>query len=460
MQVRVSETLGTHAVAASSFNTGDLVLSEDALLRVPEPSSSLTSEMERRYGERAAFLAPIVSIDWSRVDEEVRQAALTLFFVHPLMKRKKGPIVSDSLKVCEDLRSWHEPLKGRWEAEDIVKFLHIVDLNIHRDNEEPTRKDFTGIFVLGSKFSHSCAPNCSWSFSAEGQLQYHAIRPIAPGELFTFSYVGNGMNAITSTLERRRRLAALWFVCQCSRCKGPDLSRQMRCPSCSLPQCLPVFSESGSSWSGERPLRETIVDASSWKCACGWEGPSAQLPVRDEEELGRLIPEAMQGSPEQASQDIRVLWKLRERSARTLGTQHWTWMLASFAWLQKCLVQLQNDTVFEHSEQELRRASTDVASWLAACAPDNTEQRLSALFITTRLAYNLGGGLQLWGYDRAQPLGQVNALDRLAANGWKLVEDGVEGPDELGASWGQATVRNGPATQPPKGAPKFCGMWR
>ena len=56
----------------------------------------------------------------------------------------------------------------------------------------PHNAEFTGIFLLGSKFSHSCAPNASWTFDAAGHLQYRAIRPIAPQEVLTFSYVGNG----------------------------------------------------------------------------------------------------------------------------------------------------------------------------------------------------------------------------------------------------------------------------
>lgn len=60
---------------------------------------------------------------------------------------------------------------------------------LHR---RPQNAEFTGIFLLGSKFSHSCAPNASWAFDAAGHLQYRAIRPIAPLEVLTFSYVGNG----------------------------------------------------------------------------------------------------------------------------------------------------------------------------------------------------------------------------------------------------------------------------
>merc|ERR1712079_57823 len=182
-------------------------------------------------------------MDWSSISDEVRQATLSLFWAHPLMETGSPGMRTDNFQMCEQLRQCKASLPEQWDASDLLRFLHVVDLNIHRDDEEPGNASYTGLFVLGSKFSHSCAPNSSWSFSKDGCLQYHAIRPIAEGEPFTFSYIGDGMNMIVSTLLRRRRLGALWFVCQCSRCCGPDLARRMRCPECGEVQCLPVYAK-------------------------------------------------------------------------------------------------------------------------------------------------------------------------------------------------------------------------
>ena len=67
--------------------------------------------------------------------------------------------------------------------------------DLHEDEERCENLVHTAIFVFGSKFSHSCAPNCTWSFDPQGNLLYRAIREIQKGELLSFSYVGNGRDS-------------------------------------------------------------------------------------------------------------------------------------------------------------------------------------------------------------------------------------------------------------------------
>lgn len=439
IQLRVGDGLGLHAVSRCSFNTGDLVLKEDALLRIPDLPKASRMQLERRFGARAPFLSPALAVDWQGVSEEVRRATLDYFWAHPLMDAgRQDEVFTENLQACESIKQWSEPLRQRWDAYELLRFLHIVDLNIHRDDEEPQHNGFSGIFVVGSKFSHSCAPNCSWSFSEDGCLQYRAIRPIAPGELFNFSYIGNGMNLIVSTLSRRHRLASLWFTCQCSRCIGPDLARQMRCPKCSSTMCLPEYEVPDgmtTDWSSKHRLHELIPDANSWRCSsCGSTTAAAEMPLKTEEELSEIVPQVMQGSFETASEDAVALTRLRQKAASTVGTAHWTFVLASFAWLQKCYIMLRKDPLIQFSEADLQGVSTAVACWLEAAARQNTEQRFSALFIALRLAGNVGGRLQLWGYDPVEPLaGCLWAGARMAAHGWRPCEDGVEGPEEAGA---------------------------
>ncbi|CAE8609237.1 unnamed protein product [Polarella glacialis] len=427
IELRGSDSLGLHAVAQRSFDSGELILSEEPLIRIPDSTTKGGGSgrgAQEHFGELSAFVAPAFAVDWGAVSQEERKAALKLFFAHPQAlrgARSKSP----SLVACREIlaKSAQLRLATSWEANDLLRFLHVVDLNIHRDDERPANAGFTGIFVLGSKFSHSCAPNCSWSFTADGLLQYRAIRPISPGELFSFSYVGNGMNLLTSTIERRRRLGQLWFVCRCSRCCGPDLARQLRCPTCSAPCCLPVY---GENFEGVKvPFSENLPEASTWRCAsCGSTCSRSEMPLREESELARLIVQAMQGHSEDAEMHGVQLGRLRLEVAKVLGKSHWTWFLATFAWLQKGLVRIQAEPVVPFSEAELRSASVAVARWLEAFAPDNVEQRMSALFIASRLAKHLGEGVRDWGYDPAEPLGaKLRAGPRLQALGWQLLED-------------------------------------
>ena len=118
------------------------------------------------------------------------EACLRLFYAPA--ERSRG-----HLEACEELLRSFSALKSTgWSASELLKFLHVVDLNIHKDDERPEHAAHAAIFVFGSKFSHSCAPNSTWSFDSMGRLRYKAIRPIEKGELLSFSYVGNGASGL------------------------------------------------------------------------------------------------------------------------------------------------------------------------------------------------------------------------------------------------------------------------
>lgn len=55
------------------------------------------------------------------------------------------------------------------------------------------------------------------------------------------------------------------------------------------------------------------------------------------QELGELVPRYMQGPNREALEDARRLKDLRSKASKVLGKGHWTYFLATFAWLQKCL---------------------------------------------------------------------------------------------------------------------------
>eukprot|EP00929_Paragymnodinium_shiwhaense_P056991 TRINITY_DN28521_c0_g1_i1.p1 TRINITY_DN28521_c0_g1~~TRINITY_DN28521_c0_g1_i1.p1 ORF type:complete len:534 (-),score=122.44 TRINITY_DN28521_c0_g1_i1:124-1725(-) len=440
----ITEQLGMHMMAKKVIESGDLVLSERAVVRIPELDGQRREILEHRYGNKAAFLAPGMAVNWSSVDEEQKEAALRLFWAHPLIAKQQNIVMDDNYGACQDLLEWHKPLTGRLDVHDLMKFLHIVDLNIHKDGEDPSHNAYAGIFILGSKFTHSCAPNCGWGFNREGYLQYRAMRKILPGEILTFSYIGSGMNLITSTIERRRRLASLWFCCACTRCTSNDLARQMRCPSCSADRCVPCIKDAeerlpagstlANEWRGEGPLRDYIVDAERWVClACGAQHRAGQMPLRDEERFAHLVPQAMQWHPPIRQQEVDHTDMLRQEAASTVGSRHWTWVLATFAWLQKWLVRLKSDPVVIIDEQRLRQASCELANWFADSCPENYEQRLCCLFLAARLAQNLGGTLKEWGYDPHDPLGDEGvAAKRMTEHGWKISEtEDVGGPQEF-----------------------------
>lgn len=433
--LQVTPELGMHTVARKRFQTGEIVVCEKALLRVPDLPWQKRNQVERRYGSRAAFFFPAISVDWGNVPKDVRSALALLFWAHPLVVGEGSSMVQANMDTCNDMFNWHPHLTEYWNSPaELMRFLHVVDLNIHRDDEVQAHAGFAGLFVLGSKFTHSCAPNCGWGFSSDGCLQYRAIRTIEPGDIFTFSYIGNGMNLVVSTLERRRRLASLWFFCRCDRCAGNDLSRQMRCPMCNAARCVPTYmAPEGSGWDGSRPLNDLVPEASRWRClTCAATPTSSLMPLKIEEELVTMVPQVMQRDPAGAVNDAAAVDRLRRQASEALGKGHWTWVLATFAWLQKSFLIVCNSTIVPFNEKELQEGSAAVAKWFAEFATDSIEQRLSALFLATRLAHNLGGGLPLWGYDPADTLGRTgqSVANRLEEHGWRL-----RGPNSDEPSW-------------------------
>jgi hypothetical protein len=168
-------------------------------------------------------------------------------------------------------------------------------------------------------------------------------------------------------------------------------------------------------FSCEKPVNMMVPEVRIWRCgACGAKSNTSQMPLAAEEKLARWVPEVMQGSPQQAQDDIEKALELRQRAASEVGKGNWTWMLASFAWLQKCLIILNTNTIIKFSERDVRQASVGIARWFEEFAPALFEQRMSALSLTLKLMQNLGGPLQDWGYNPEDPLGDGCPISPLA----------------------------------------------
>ena len=83
----------------------------------------------------------------------------------------------------------------------------------------------TGLFLLGSKFNHSCSPSCCQSFvfspsRSPPSLTVRSMRPIPPTEECTISYI----DATVTTAARQQALQeGYYFTCACPLCQ--DVSR-------------------------------------------------------------------------------------------------------------------------------------------------------------------------------------------------------------------------------------------
>ncbi|CAO3599071.1 unnamed protein product [Absidia cylindrospora] len=114
---------------------------------------------------------------------------------------------------------------NRWDSED----MSVLDVKMDTVA--------TSIYILASKFNHSCQPNVLALFIGT-RLQLRAIRPILPGQQLCISY---GPLAANSPLVKRQEqlLEHYFFECHCQACQvvpdprlPPSIDQIYRCPHC------------------------------------------------------------------------------------------------------------------------------------------------------------------------------------------------------------------------------------
>ena len=250
-RVEVHPTLGRVVIATRSFGLGDVVLAEQPLIVFP----SLVHQ-----ADQIAFLRAFA-------DATPDAQAAILDVHHP-------PLDDDSNWRVPARRSEAAALKGfcAMSAGRIHKLLLISDTNAHGYTGHSVEfgevvGPFRGpgraaLFDLGSKVAHSCRPNVLYdSKTAHGGLEYRACRPIAEGEMLTYSYIGD---LWCSTIAERRAelLTTKAFVCMCPRCVQPDPARAVRCPN---NKCASFALASDS-----EPRHGDASTKCSWRCEeCG-----------------------------------------------------------------------------------------------------------------------------------------------------------------------------------------------
>ena len=71
-----------------------------------------------------------------------------------------------------------------------------------------------GLYLLASKFDHSCSPNCTIVFQGR-EISVMAEQELSETSVPSISYV----NTMLDTLSRQSQLKQNWFFeCQCSKC--------------------------------------------------------------------------------------------------------------------------------------------------------------------------------------------------------------------------------------------------
>ena len=118
-----------------------------------------------------------------------------------------------------------------WTRAAFIVFANSFDVEAwgaRRGSEFPRPARVAGaVYRTLSRFNHSCAPNCTWSFVHESEskpgggavsVNVRAIKPVKSGDELTISYV----DPTVGRAERREQLWAKYrFECACHLCAGP-----------------------------------------------------------------------------------------------------------------------------------------------------------------------------------------------------------------------------------------------
>ncbi|CAM9471766.1 unnamed protein product, partial [Laminaria digitata] len=108
----------------------------------------------------------------------------------------------------------------------------------------------------GSRFNHSCSPNCTRILlDGSSERSFITLAPVPEGGELTLSYLPSEMEAMGTVVRRRHLWLSRGFLCRCERCLQPqDDLRQVACPDCaaSLP---PRTRRRGPAWNSSKRAR-------------------------------------------------------------------------------------------------------------------------------------------------------------------------------------------------------------
>jgi len=398
IEVRQTDSLGRAAFANCEFSPGERVLMESPFLSFYKDQQREQAVCEK-YGpilrDRSllSFAAPVFMLQPDKELKKKLKTSLELFYSPPMPKKGRVKRFLDaSAAILKDV-----PFDT---TKDFIRFCHIVDLNIHRDDENSL--NFPGLFVIGSKFSHSCSPNCAFQFDPSGDLVYYAVRPIKKGDMLTFSYIGDGFNLLSGTVSRRVQLGRLLFVCECARCLESDTSRTMLCPGCKEISAIPysklkINQADYICKAMNLEIPESFFSSDTrWACAKCGDVTIPEEQLKAERYFESSVPSALDSG--ERSMPLEIRQNLLSESKKVLGWKHWVVSLLTFSMLQRVL---RNHHSCEGPMpiEVVQRACRDMMAAMKNGAPHNSQQLLRAAGLVAHVAKAYGSPLteDIWG---------------------------------------------------------------
>ena len=156
--------------------------------RVSEKSCRIICVLSGKTDEKVASLSKLLSNLYPRTDEEYYK---TLSLCYP---------------DCTEFR-----------------FTQINSIEVKlKINKFSTRGDEFCVYDTGSKFNHSCNPNCIERIDNDNCLTVYSAKDLSQGEECFIAY-DRGLCLVPSTDYRREKLLdGFFFHCQCSKCSEMD----------------------------------------------------------------------------------------------------------------------------------------------------------------------------------------------------------------------------------------------
>lgn len=141
---------------------------------------------------------------------------LTRLESHCAGRRGGSKYREDKTWVADHLHRFYRLDAAEYPTEEILRVCGIVQVNGH---EVPlTDPGHVAIYDVGSMLEHSCAPNCSKSFTRDGRLLVRAQSAVRRGQHLSVTYT----DPLWGTPQRLAHLAdTKYFVCKCPRCSDP-----------------------------------------------------------------------------------------------------------------------------------------------------------------------------------------------------------------------------------------------
>ena len=213
-QFSKNEVYGDHIVACTDIAKGTVLFTEDPCIYwniddeiKPEFEflkdgnlKSFASFIQQLSTDKINYLLPnFYHLEYKRISE-VADAKLQYFIE-----------VSQKLALTFNLE---------WQT--MFSLLTIPLLNGHN------LQNGCGLLLRGSKFNHSCDPNCV-AASIDKELSFKAIKPIKSGEMLTISYLSADELIMPTILRQYSLLMKKSFLCNCDKCTELDPKRAFIC---------------------------------------------------------------------------------------------------------------------------------------------------------------------------------------------------------------------------------------